>query len=227
MQLTSSHWTWNGNREGQPYLSSTYTKEHSAKGCRFPSFVKNSVPEQKYTSLPCIFGMVTAACTYEGENTVLMLQIARWVFSGFSTLMDFFLFQVLGESKFSVSGTWWKHFSVPGTWWKHMDRQQTVNNFTPPFPISPITSTTTSTTTLTTTSTTTSTNTSPPTISTKQERRMPSLAKLLLLLTLMAAQATTIWSQTKTLQHSLNRWSKVCLLHIVKWKFICWWNLEI
>ena len=34
--------------------------------------------EQKYTSLPCIFGMVTAACTYEGENTVLMLQIARW-----------------------------------------------------------------------------------------------------------------------------------------------------
>ena len=33
--------------------------------------------EQKYTSLPCIFGMVTAACTYEGENTVLLFQIAR------------------------------------------------------------------------------------------------------------------------------------------------------
>ena len=105
MQLTSSHWTWNGNRERQPYLSPTYTKEH-----RFPSFVKNSVPEQKYTNLPCIFGMVTAACTYEGENTVLMLQIARWVFFGFSTLTDFFcsrclvkayfLYQVLGESIF-------------------------------------------------------------------------------------------------------------------------------
>jgi acyl-CoA oxidase len=31
------------------------------------------------SNLPCIFGMVTAACTYEGENTVLLLQIARYL----------------------------------------------------------------------------------------------------------------------------------------------------
>jgi len=31
------------------------------------------------SNLPNIFGMVTAACTYEGENTVLLLQIARYL----------------------------------------------------------------------------------------------------------------------------------------------------
>lgn len=29
------------------------------------------------SNLPQIYGLVTAACTYEGENTVLMLQTAR------------------------------------------------------------------------------------------------------------------------------------------------------
>jgi hypothetical protein len=31
-----------------------------------------------FSGLPRIFGLVTAACTYEGENTVLQLQIARY-----------------------------------------------------------------------------------------------------------------------------------------------------
>ena len=31
------------------------------------------------SNLPGIFGLVTAACTYEGENTVLLLQIARYL----------------------------------------------------------------------------------------------------------------------------------------------------
>lgn len=29
------------------------------------------------SGLPGIYGLVTAACTYEGENTVLLLQTAR------------------------------------------------------------------------------------------------------------------------------------------------------
>lgn len=31
------------------------------------------------SNLPSTYGMVTAACTYEGENTVLLLQTARLV----------------------------------------------------------------------------------------------------------------------------------------------------
>ena len=31
------------------------------------------------SNLPGIFGLITAACTYEGENTVLLLQIARYL----------------------------------------------------------------------------------------------------------------------------------------------------
>ena len=31
------------------------------------------------SNLPGIFGLVTAACTYEGENTVLLLQLARYL----------------------------------------------------------------------------------------------------------------------------------------------------
>ena len=40
------------------------------KACGGHGFMTNS-------SLPRIFGMISAACTYEGENTVLQLQIAR------------------------------------------------------------------------------------------------------------------------------------------------------
>ena len=32
----------------------------------------------KCSNLPATYGMVTAACTYEGENTVLLLQTARY-----------------------------------------------------------------------------------------------------------------------------------------------------
>jgi len=42
------------------------------KACGGHGFMTNS-------SLPRIFGMVTAACTYEGENTVLQLQVARYL----------------------------------------------------------------------------------------------------------------------------------------------------
>lgn len=31
------------------------------------------------SNLPSTYGMVTAACTYEGENTVLLLQTARYL----------------------------------------------------------------------------------------------------------------------------------------------------
>ncbi|XP_049804071.1 probable peroxisomal acyl-coenzyme A oxidase 1 [Schistocerca nitens] len=31
------------------------------------------------SNLPCIYGLVTAACTYEGENTVMLLQTARFL----------------------------------------------------------------------------------------------------------------------------------------------------
>lgn len=31
------------------------------------------------SNLPATYGMVTAACTYEGENTVLLLQTARYL----------------------------------------------------------------------------------------------------------------------------------------------------
>lgn len=31
------------------------------------------------SNMPTSYGMVTAAATYEGENTVLLLQTARWV----------------------------------------------------------------------------------------------------------------------------------------------------
>ena len=31
------------------------------------------------SNLPGIFGLITASCTYEGENTVLLLQIARYL----------------------------------------------------------------------------------------------------------------------------------------------------
>lgn len=33
----------------------------------------------KSSNLPSTYGLVTAACTYEGENTVLLLQTARSV----------------------------------------------------------------------------------------------------------------------------------------------------
>jgi len=42
------------------------------RACGGHGFMTNS-------GLPRIFGMVTAACTYEGENTVLQLQIARFL----------------------------------------------------------------------------------------------------------------------------------------------------
>jgi acyl-CoA oxidase len=31
------------------------------------------------SSMPSIYGLVTAACTYEGENTVMLLQTARYL----------------------------------------------------------------------------------------------------------------------------------------------------
>lgn len=32
------------------------------------------------SNLPSTYGMVTAACTYEGENTVLLLQTSRYIY---------------------------------------------------------------------------------------------------------------------------------------------------
>ena len=128
--------------------------------------------EQKYTSLPCIFGMVTADCSYEGENTVLMLKIARWLGSPPSTSYSKNVF---------FSGTWWKPIS--------MGKRQRVKNFTPSTPI------------LTTLSPAISATTSPtlsPTISTKQDRRMPAVANLMLQLLLMTVQATTNWHKRTT-----------------------------
>lgn len=36
------------------------------------------------SNLPCTYGMVTAACTYEGENTILLLQTARYLMKSWS-----------------------------------------------------------------------------------------------------------------------------------------------
>lgn len=40
------------------------------------------------SNLPSTYGLVTAMCTYEGENTVLHLQTARYLVKTYQNFMD-------------------------------------------------------------------------------------------------------------------------------------------
>lgn len=40
------------------------------------------------SNLPSTYGLVTAMCTYEGENTVLYLQTARYLVKSYHNFMD-------------------------------------------------------------------------------------------------------------------------------------------
>lgn len=40
------------------------------------------------SNLPTTYGLVTAACTYEGENTVLLLQTARYLVKSYQAFLD-------------------------------------------------------------------------------------------------------------------------------------------
>lgn len=40
------------------------------------------------SNLPTTYGLVTAMCTYEGENTVMLLQTARYLMKAWQILLD-------------------------------------------------------------------------------------------------------------------------------------------
>lgn len=40
------------------------------------------------SNLPTTYGLVTAMCTYEGENTVMLLQTARYLMKSWQILID-------------------------------------------------------------------------------------------------------------------------------------------
>lgn len=40
------------------------------------------------SNLPTLYGLATAVCTYEGENTVLLLQTARYLVKSWKRAMD-------------------------------------------------------------------------------------------------------------------------------------------